>query len=117
MSTNEATTPRNAVNVTIIDAPIISPSPDDKAGDILLNFFRALGWNGEDNLDPTKVRTTKEVFYGLRTQMSELCPDPVSVGMLMVNIGPGTEEHISAGKVYLYEGWVTPVTEKGETDE
>jgi len=26
----------------------------------------------------------------------------------MVNKGPGTEDYIPTGKVYLYEGWITP---------
>ena len=104
--------PLNAVNVTIVDAPDVSLTPDDKTGDLLLHFYRALGWNGEDILDPCKVRTTKEVYGKLYEQMCERCPDYAGVGMLLMNSGPGTEDNIPHGKVYLMEGWVTPVAER-----
>jgi hypothetical protein len=73
-----------------------------------LKFFRALGWNGEDILDPCKIRTTKEVYDRLYDIMYDRCPDPVGVGMFMVNRGPGTDNCVPPGKVYLLEGWVSP---------
>ena len=85
------------------------------AGDALLKFFQALGWNGDDYLDPCKIRTTKAVFDHLYNTIFERCPDPVGVGMLMVNRGPGTDDYIPPGKVYLLDGWVKPVeTQEGD---
>jgi hypothetical protein len=105
--------------VTIVDAPIVNLADDEKAGEALFSFYRALGWNGDDYLDPHKIRTTKAVFDSLYSVMYDRCPDPLGVGMLMCNRGPGTEDFIPQGKVYLYEGWITPVEpEEGEnTDE
>jgi len=114
MKTNDVATAKNATTIIVVDAPEVSPASDDKAGDVLLNFFRALGWNGDDILDPCKIRTTKEVFNRLYDQMLEMCPDPVGVGMLMVNRGPGTEDYIPSGKVYLLEGWTTPAPKEGD---
>ena len=94
--------------ITVVDAPDVTLSDDEKAGEALLKFFRALGWNGDDVLDPCKIRTTKDVFNNLYDVIFNRCPDPVGVGMLMCNSGPGTDEHIPPGKVYLYEGWVKP---------
>ena len=105
---------KSATTITVVDAPEISLAQDDKAGDLLLRFYKALGWNGKDFLDPSKIRTTKEVFHHLRNQMCELCSDPASVSMLMINSGPGTENYIPAGKVYLIEGWIIPDTEGGD---
>ena len=96
---------QNATTITIVDAPEVSLATDDKAGDLLLNFYRALGWNGDDILDPCKIRTTQVVFDRLYDQICEHCPDKVSVGMFMVNSGPGVEDYIPPGKVYLLEGW------------
>ncbi len=101
-------------NVTIVDAPEVILTEDEKAGDVLLKFYRALGWNGEDYLDPCKIRTTKEVYDRLYDTMYDKCPDPVAVGMTMVNSGPGIENYISTGKVYLLEGWITPIKQKKE---
>ena len=95
--------------IVIVDSPEIIMADCKKASDILLNFYRALGWNGKDILDPCKIRTTKAVYNNLYDLMYDKCPDPVGVGMLMVNRGPGTENHIPPGKIYLYDGWVTPV--------
>ena len=104
-------TGRSVSTITVVDAPEITLAEDEKAGDALLHFYRKIGWNGEDILDPCKIRTTKEVYQRLREIMADRCADPVGVGMLMVNRGPGTEEHIPPGKVYLYEGWAAPAEE------
>jgi len=98
--------------ITAVDAPEVSLSENEKAGEALLKFYRALGWNGEDTLDPSKVRTTKHVFDYLYETMYNRYPDPESVGMAMVNIGPGTNDCIPPGKVYLLEGWITPAGPK-----
>jgi len=94
--------------ITIVDAPNVTLAADEEAGELLLHFYRQLGWNERDILDPCKVRTTKEVYDRLYSQMCERCPNPVSVGMFMVNKGPGVEDYIQAGKVHLHEGWITP---------
>ena len=63
-------------------------------------------------LIPVKIRTTKDVYNRLYDVMYDKCPDPVSVGMLIANRGPGTDDFVPPEKVYLYEGWVTPVEVK-----
>jgi len=101
--------------ITVVDAPEITLADDEKAGDALLKFYRELGWNSDDYLDPCKIRTTKAVYNNLYDTMYDRCPDPVGIGMLMVNRGPGMDAHIPPGKVYLYEGWITPAeTQEGE---
>jgi len=80
---------------------------DEKAGDALLKFYRALGWDGQDILDPCKIRTNEAVYNRLKDIMFERCPDPVSVGMTMVNIGPSVDNSIPVDKVYLFQGWTT----------
>ena len=108
MKDNSDVIAKNATTITIVDAPEVSLAPDENAGDILLHFYRALGWNGDDLLDPCKIRTTKDVYNRLYDQMFERCPDSLGVGMFMVNRGPGTEDYIPPGKVYLLDGWAKP---------
>ena len=105
--------------IIIVDAPEIILADDETAGDVLLKFYRTLGWNGEDTLDPCKIRTTKDVYNHLYDMMYEKCPDAVGVGMFMVNRGPGTDDRVPPGKVCLLEGWVMPAeTKEGEkTDD
>ena len=98
--------------ITIVDAPQISLEEDEKAGEALLKFFRALGWNGDDYLNPCKIRTTKDVYNRLYDVMYDKCHDAMGVGLLMVNNGPGTDDFVPPEKVCLYEGWLTPVAPK-----
>ena len=114
MNTNGAVMPKNATTIIVVDAPEVSLAPDESAAELLLHFYRALGWNGDDILDPCKIRTTKEICDRLYDQMYERCPDPVSVGMFMVNRGPGVDAHIPTGKVYLLEDWTKPAPGEGD---
>jgi hypothetical protein len=98
--------------IEIVDAPVICLTGSEKAGDALLKFYQALGWNGDDYLNPCKIRTTKDVYNRLYGVMCDRCPDPVVVGMLMVNNGPGTDDFVQPEKVHLLEGWTTPVKPK-----
>ena len=101
----------------IIDVPVISAEEDGLAGDVLINFFKALGWNPETHIiDPRKVRTTKAVFLFCRLcdLMAEKCDDALTVGALMANKGPGAEDDIPHGKVYLLKGWIQPHNKKQE---
>jgi AAA+ superfamily predicted ATPase len=94
--------------ITVIDAPEVSLSENETAAEALLKFYRALGWNGEDVLDPCKVRTTKLVFDYLYKVMDAKYPESDGVAMTMIHIGPSVDDHIPPGKVYLLEGWIKP---------
>ena len=91
--------------VTVFNAPEISLTEEDKAGDVLLKFYRALGWNGNDILDPCKIRTTEAIYNWLYDLMREKYHDSVTVGMAMVNYAPGVDDDIPPNQVYLLEGW------------
>jgi len=114
MKTDEMAKPQIAEGTIIIDAPQVSLTPEDEAWELLIHFYRALGWNGDDILDPRKIRTTQEVYDHLCNRMYEKHPNMVQVGMFMANSGPGVDDYIPQGKVYLLEGWVTPTPEEGE---
>ena len=99
--------------VGILDAPEISLTEEEKAGDGLLKFYSALGWNGEDILDPCKVRTTKAVYTQLYDLMFKKCADAVTVGLALVNRGPGVDANIPINKVYLLDGWISQNDTRG----
>jgi len=90
---------------------VSAPAPRLEAGqqarDILLNFFKDLGWNPETHtVDPNKIKTTKEIYNSLYDAIYEIVPDPIGVGMLLVNRGPSVTENIKPGTVYLLHGWI-----------
>ena len=94
--------------IAVVDEPEVSLNENETVGDVLLKFYHALGWNGEDYLDPRKIRTTKAVYDRLYDIMFTKEPDPAGVGMFMLNRGPGTDDFIPPRKVYLLEGWIKP---------
>jgi len=100
--------------MAIVDAPEISLEEDDLAGDVLIKFYKALGWDGQQLLEPCKVQTTKDVYLKLYDIMSELCPDRITVGMAMVNKAPSVRNDVPEGKVFLLEGWLIPDSSGGE---
>ena len=74
---------------------------------ILINFYKALGWDSDKYIiNPSKIKTTKEIYNALYDKIFEKVPDAVSVGMLMVNNGPSVDESLSAGQIVLLEGWL-----------
>jgi len=99
----------NSQLVTTVDAPAITLKQDDPAGEALLMFFRALGWNGKDLVDRHKVHTTLPVCLYLYYTMLRNCPNRVSVSILMANIGPRIDALVEPGKVDLLDGWSIPV--------
>jgi len=94
--------------IAIVNVPEISLTEEEKAGDVLLKFYRALGWNGEDIVEPCKVRTTEAVYKRLYGLMYKKCPDSIAVGMVMVNKAPGVDYGLLPDKVYLLDGWIRP---------
>jgi len=94
--------------ITVVDAPEVSLSEDENPTEALVKFYKALGWNGEDTLNPCKVRTTKLTFNYLYGVMFNRIPDSLGASMTMVSSGPGVDDYIPPGKVYLLEGWITP---------
>ena len=96
--------------VKIVEAPEISLIEGDTPVDVLIKFYRAIGWNGKNTLDPRKVRTTQEVYNYLHGIMLEKCIDKdySTIGFLMVNNAPGVDDNITTSKIYLLEGWTLP---------
>jgi len=96
--------------ISTVDAPEVIILKDDIAEEVLCKFYRDLGWNGQDFLDPRKVRTTKAVFCNFLDVLKKGFPNNIGIPILMLNIGPGTDEYVPPGKVCLLEGWTRPDT-------
>ena len=103
---------KDASGAKYVTAPEIFINDDQLPGDALLNFYRSLGWNGEDNVDPTKIRTSKCVYDALYAFIFERVPGPLTVGMFLCNSGPGVDDDIPVGKVKLLKGWTKPEKEE-----
>jgi hypothetical protein len=111
MKNNEPALKPKAV---VVDAPKVSLAEGEEAGELLLHFYRALGWNENDTLNPCKIRVTKEIHDDLHKQMYERFPDTIRVGMFLMNSGPGVDYDLPPGKVCLLEDWSIPAPTEGE---
>lgn len=88
----------------------------------LVEFYAKLGWNMEDQLDPTRVRMWRDDLNALVAAETEhakrVLTDPGSnpvllVGFLWASKGPSADG-VTPGKVELHPGWTIPVTKKQE---
>ena len=84
----------------------------DTPEDILLNFYKQLGWNGEDLLNPMKVLLNKADWENLcdRIMQSADIDKRITAGFLWMNNGPSASENVPVGKVHLLDKW----TERSE---
>ena len=83
-------------------------------GDRLVEFYRALGWDGRSVVDPTKVRLAQEDWENLVgaevERAKQLFPEyspmeiNLSIGFLWVNKGPSCSG-TTPGMVELLPGW------------
>jgi hypothetical protein len=89
-----------------VDVPVIDTEAAENAGDILLNFYRNIGWNGDDALDVRKVRISKRVYNNLIEAMKEKCTEHSNLSEIIVTYAPGVDSDIPSNKVYLLKGWV-----------
>jgi hypothetical protein len=90
----------------------LKPIPKELQGDNplarLLDFFKQLGWSGEEYVDGTKVRLTREDYVKITEKELELAKnldERIQIAMMWMNQGPsGSGQH--PGKVELHEGWL-----------
>jgi hypothetical protein len=81
----------------------------DDTSEVLVNFFKDLGWDERKEVDPTKVKMAKEDINLLVQHMMNFGTDvseKAAIGMLFVNKGPSSSESVPKGKVLLEEGWI-----------
>ena len=101
--------------IAVVEAPEISLDDSELAWEALLKFYRAIGWNGHDFLDPCKIRTTEAVYKRLYDVMFDKCPDGLAVGSFMVNKAPGVDADVPDNMVFLLDGWIKPAGEGNST--
>ena len=91
--------------VAVVEAPIIKLDEGEHPTNALLKFYYALGWNGEDAIDPCKIRITEAVYYRICDVMMEHLPENTVVGAFMVDKAPSVDKKVPHGKVCLLAGW------------
>jgi len=90
----------------LVDVPVIHLLEDETAEQVLVKFYRGLGWDGLSEINPCKVRTTEAIYQYLSDIMGEKCRNKLAAGLITMNYGPGVDEDIPTGKVRLIDGWL-----------
>ena len=67
----------------------------------LLNFYKDLGWNRKETLNPMRVVMNGDDWMEMLEELVKMEPwrDRLNVGFLMINRGPSGNTNIARGKV------------------
>jgi hypothetical protein len=80
----------------------------------MLNFYKALGWDGKSDIDPTKIIISEDDWQDIckleMDRAEEEYPEHpgdarVTAGLIMMNYGPSAE-NVGKGTVRLLSGWI-----------
>jgi len=96
--------------IAIVDAPVLNFPGDYEAIDVIRQFYRDIGWNGDDKVDNFKVLTNRAVIKELQDLMNKCTTGTYNAGNIIVGLAPHIDESVPPGKVYLLEGWITPIS-------
>jgi hypothetical protein len=92
----------------VVKMPKFEPVTQENMIEALFNWYRSLGWNGKDELDPKRIIIS-------HTDWSEICKQYINAGdsrggLFFMNYSPSSdefkEEKVKPGTVLLKDGWV-----------
>lgn len=86
-----------------IDYPKLAPVAEMGPEEYLTAFFRDLGWDGNSQLDPTKVTISQQRWLDVCKEYNEL-PGPGIGGFFWMNYGPSASEEVPYHAVRIEHG-------------
>lgn len=78
-------------------------------GDKLMNFYRDIGWDGKQEIEPMKVIINEGDWLKVVKKMESpgmTQDERIGAGLLLTNRGPSGSKKVKRGKVKLLKGWV-----------
>jgi len=78
-------------------------------GDKLMNFYRDLGWDGKQEIEPMNVIVNEDDWLKLIKDMESAGmtkDERIGVGWMFTNRGPSGSSKVKHGRVKLMKGWV-----------
>ncbi|MFW5891189.1 MAG: hypothetical protein ACOCUI_03125 [bacterium] len=73
---------------------------------MIINFYNDIGWDGESELDPTKVVINPVDWENIVNEIQEKAEtqdELIAIGFLWLNKGAGAENEVPKGRVRIYE--------------
>lgn len=90
--------------------PKIDIVKSGSAENVILDFYRALGWNGEDNLLVKKVRMSKVDYRNVADTLMDIGKDQeqrMEILILWGNYAPSVDDSVKEGTVVMLEGFTS----------
>lgn len=78
-------------------------------GDKLMNFYRDIGWDGKQEIEPMNVVVNEDDWLKLVKDMESAGmtkDERIGAGWLFTNRGPSGSSKVKRGRVKLLKGWV-----------
>ena len=97
---------KNKTIARITPTPEITFEKEKLTSNALLNFYRALGWNKVDYLNPKKIRVSHETYKELLSKLRDETSNAKETEMFFVNYAPGVDECVPNEIVVMLDGWV-----------
>jgi len=75
----------------------------------LMNFYRDIGWDGKQEIEPMKVIINEDDWLKVIKKMESAGmtkDERIGAGLLFTNRGPSGSKKVKRGRVKLMKGWV-----------
>ena len=92
-----------------MECPNTDPLAVGNAEDYLIYFYRRIGWNEQDTLDPKKIVMNEQQWQEVAAALNSLPrgPGEIAAGFAWMNWGPSADKRVPYGKIDVREGAFT----------
>ena len=92
-----------------MECPNTDPLAVGNAEDYLIDFYRRIGWNEQDTLDPKKIVMNEQQWQEVAAALNSLPrgPGEMAAGFAWMNWGPSADKRVPYGKIDVREGAFT----------
>ena len=92
-----------------MECPNTDPLAVGNAEDYLIYFYRRIGWNEQDTLDPKKIVMNEQQWQEVAAALNSLPREPgeMAAGFAWMNWGPSADKRVPYGKIDVREGAFT----------
>lgn len=86
-----------------MEFPDVNLTTDGGAADYIASLYRQLGWDGGDELDPTKILINRDQWREVCTRLNA-SEKGLTAGYTWVNYGPSVSDRVRYGEVLIEDG-------------
>jgi len=87
--------------------------------DILIDFYKDLGWSPETHeIEPVNIKMNpvdQSLFCDNMLKLASPDISATEINIMLLMKGPSSEERVPKGKVWLKDGWLIAIPESSQT--